>query len=142
MLNDGELSNVTGHELWLQVCTAAGLGALAGGWAVGVFTGRRLRAQMRRTTDALVQRYAANEEQLRNSHLRAQTDLELARKEFRRHADHVTQENRAAQARLEEELIAAYEEINRLRQMGVAVVGATTELTDGFAATQPMVDGL
>jgi len=133
---------VTSHEWWLQGCAAAILGALAGIWVAWLVLHRRFDAQLRRNADELLQRHATSADQLRNSQLRAQTELELARSEFRRHMSQASQEHGTAKAKLEEHLIAAYDEVNRLRASTRVTDAAPTELTDGFAATQPMVDGL
>ena len=51
-------------------------------------------------------------------------------------------EPRAAAARAEERLRAACAEMDRLRRGGKPSDTSSSELTDGFAATRPMREGL
>jgi hypothetical protein len=74
--------------------------------------------------------------------LRAQTELEQARNSFKRQLAVVADEPRAAAARAEERLRAAYDELDRLRRSGAPPDTATAELSDGFAATRPMREGM
>ena len=80
-------------------------------------------------------------EQLRTAQSRAQADLEQSRNVFKRQLAAAAAEPRAALERTEERLKAAYAELDRLRRMGAPDTGSA-ELTDGFAATRPMRDGL
>ena len=79
------------HEWWLQGCAAFVLGAVFGSWVTWHFVRRRSEARERRAADEFLQRHAQSTEQLRAAQLRAQTDLELARNEFRRHLNQVAQ---------------------------------------------------
>jgi hypothetical protein len=96
---------------------------------------------VRRVTEELQQRNAALAEQLRTAQVRAQADLEQSRNSFKRQLAVMAAEPRVALERAEERLKAAYAELDRLRGKGAPDTGSA-ELTDGFAATRPMRDGL
>jgi hypothetical protein len=127
--------------MWLVALVAAVLvGAGAGFWAATDLAKRRLKAQVKRAADALRQQHSAVVDGLRGAQVRAQSELEQARAGFKRQLDAASAEPRAAAARSEERLLAAYAELDRLRRGGAATGPA--ELSDGFAATRPMREGL
>ena len=133
---------MTGSQWWLQVVVAVLLGLVIG-YAVTSFWARlRFEARLRRAADELLQRHAVVADELRASLLRAQTDLELARNEFKRQIVTTVEEHRVAASRIEEHLLAAYDELERLRATVRDSQSAGRDHSDGFAATQPMVDGL
>ena len=101
----------------------------------------RFDKQVRRATDELQQRNAAMAEQLRTAQVRAQAELEQTRNSFKRQLAVMAAEPRVALERTEERLKAAYAELDRLRGKGGPDTGAA-ELSDGFAATRPMRDGM
>jgi ElaB/YqjD/DUF883 family membrane-anchored ribosome-binding protein len=101
----------------------------------------RFDAQLRHATEELHQRNAAMAAQLRTAQTRAHADLEQSRNSFKRQLAVMAAEPRAALERTEERLKAAYAELDRLRGKGAPDTGSA-ELTDGFAATRPMRDGL
>ena len=116
------------------------LGAGAGFWGATELAKRRLKAQIKRAADALRQQHSAVVDGLRGAQSRAQTELEQTRASFKRQLDAAAAEPRAAAARAEERLLAAYAELDRLRRGGGPTSPA--ELSDGFAATRPMREGL
>jgi hypothetical protein len=117
------------------------LGLVAGGWAALRFARMRFAAQLRRVTEDLQQRNAAVADQLRTAQTRAQAELEQARTGFKRQLATMAAEPLAALERTEERLKAAYAELDRLRGKASGDTGSA-ELTDGFAATRPMRDGM
>jgi hypothetical protein len=128
-------------ETWLMALAAALLfGAGAGFWAATALAQGRVKAQVRRAADALKQQHSAVVDGLRGAQTRAQTELEQTRAGFKRQLDSAAAEPRAAAARAEERLLAAYAELDRLRRGGGPTSPA--ELSDGFAATRPMREGL
>jgi len=126
---------------WVLIAVALASGAIAGAWAMLRFARMRFDAQLRRATDEMQQRQAAMAEQLRTVQSRAQADLDQSRNSFKRQLAAMAAEPRAALERTEERLKAAYAELDRLRGKGGPDTGPA-ELTDGFAATRPMHDGL
>jgi len=126
---------------WVLIGVALVAGVVAGAWAMLRFARMRFDAQLRQATDEQHQRHAAVAEQLRTVQARAQADLEQSRNSFKRQLAVMAAEPRAALERTEERLKAAYAELDRLRGKGAPDTGAA-ELTDGFAATRPMRDGL
>jgi molecular chaperone GrpE (heat shock protein) len=116
-------------------------GGVIGGWGAWRFARKRFKTQLRRAIDELQQRNAAMAEQLRTAQARAQADLEQVRSAFKRQLAEMAAEPRAAVERSEERLKAAYAELDRLRRKSAPDSGPS-ELTDGFAATRPMRDGL
>ena len=128
-------------DTWLTALAAAVLvGAGAGFWGAAELAKRRLKAQVKRAVDTLRQQHGAVVDGLRGAQSRAQTELEQTRASFKRQLDAAAAEPRAAAARTEERLLAAYAELDRLRRGGGPTSPA--ELSDGFAATRPMRDGL
>ncbi len=117
------------------------MGVVAGGWAALRFARLRFEAQLRRATEDLQQRNAVMADQLRTAQTRAQVELEQARSAFKRQLAAMAAEPLAALERSEDRLKAAYAELDRLRGKATGDTGSA-ELTDGFAATRPMRDGL
>jgi hypothetical protein len=117
------------------------MGVVAGGWAALRFARLRFEAQLRRATEDLQQRNAVMADQLRTAQTRAQVELEQARSAFKRQLAAMAAEPLAALERSEDRLKAAYAELDRLRGKAAGDTGSA-ELTDGFAATRPMRDGL
>ena len=118
------------------------IGMSAGAWLTLPFTRSRFEARLRRVTEELQQRHAATAEQLRTAQARAQTELEQSRNSFKRQLAAMAAEPRAALERAEDRLKAAYAELDRLRGKGAEADTGSAELTDGFAATRPMRDGM
>ena len=117
------------------------VGTVVGAWAGLYFARLRFDAQLRLTAEELQQRNTTLAEQLRTAQTRAQAELEQSRTAFKRQLAVMAAEPRAALERAEERLKAAYAELDRLRGKGTADTGSA-ELSDGFAATRPMHDGM
>jgi len=129
-------------NVWSMLIVVALLVGMAGGsWITLRMARQRFDHQLRRATDDLQQRNATMAEQLRSAQTRAQADLDQARNSFKRQLAVVAAEPRAALDRSEDRLKAAYAELDRLRGK-VAADTAASELTDGFAATRPMHNGM
>jgi hypothetical protein len=126
---------------WLLAGVALVLGVVAGAWAALRFARMRFDKQVRRATDEMQQRNAALADQLRTAQARAHAEIEQSRYSFKRQLAVMAAEPRAALERTEERLKAAYAELDRLRGKGEPDTGSA-ELTDGFAATRPMRDGM
>ena len=126
---------------WGLVAAALLIGLIGGAWATLRFTRSRFESRLRRVTEELHQRHAATAEQLRTAQVRAQTELDQSRNSLKRQLAVVAAEPRAALERAEDRLKAAYAELDRLRGKG-PVDSGPAELTDGFAATRPMRDGM
>lgn len=130
------------NEWWVLLGVALLLGGVAGGWFTLRLARTRFDVRLRRAVEELHQRYATATDQLRAAQVRAQTELEQARNSFKRQLAVVAEEPRAATARAEERLRVAYDELDRLRREGRPPDTATSELSDGFAATRPMHEGM
>ena len=129
-------------SVWgMLIIVALLCGVAAGSWVTLRMARQRFDHQLRRATDDLQQRNATMAEQLRSAQTRAQADLDQARNSFKRQLAVVAAEPRAALDRSEDRLKAAYAELDRLRGK-VAADTAASELTDGFAATRPMHNGM
>jgi hypothetical protein len=133
---------MTTNGWWMLVGLALLVGAAAGGWLTLRVARMRHASQMRKANDELQQKFSATIDQLRAAHVRAQTELEQARNSFKRQLSVVADEPRAAAARAEERLRAAYEELDRIRREGRPADTMSSELSDGFAATRPMREGM
>lgn len=128
-------------DTWLMALVATLLvGAGAGFWGATELAKRRVKAQVKHAAEALRQKHSAVVDGLRGAQSRAQNELETTRAGFKRQLDAAAAEPRAAAARAEERLLAAYAELDRLRRGGAATGPA--ELSDGFAVTRPMREGL
>ena len=96
-----------------------------------------------RDPGALQKQNAALADQLRAAPARAQAELEQLRQAQKRQLLAAQAEPQAAATRAEQRLVAAYEELDRLRrQLAGAAHTEPSELGDGFAPTQPMRDGM
>lgn len=133
---------MTSNGWWMLVGLALLLGVAAGALLALRVAGARHAAQLRKASDELQQRFSATIDQLRASQVRAQTELEQQRNGFKRQLAAAAEEPRAAAARAEERLRAAYDELDRLRRGGNPPDTSRAELTDGFAVTRPMREGL
>lgn len=130
------------NEWWVLVGVALMLGTAVGVWVTLHRARTRFDVRLRRTVEELHQRYAGAADQLRAAQVRAQTELEQARNAFKRQLAVVAEEPRAAAARAEERLRAAYDELDRLRRGSYSPDTTASVLSDGFAATRPMRDGM
>ncbi len=126
--------------LWIGLGLA--LGAIAGSWVTLWIVGARHAAALRRLRDDLQRESDAVVKQFRIAQLRSQTEIEQLRQAGRRQLATAGAEPQAAVARAESRLRAAYEEIDRLRRGEENDTTIRADLSDGFAATRPMVDGM
>ena len=133
---------MTSNGWWMLAGTALLLGAGVGAWLTLRVVHVRHAAQLRRATDEQQRKFSATIDQLRTAQVRAQTELEQARNGFKRQLAAAAEEPRAAAARAEERLRAAYEELDRMRRGATPPDTSSANLTDGFAVTRPMRDGL
>ena len=133
---------MTSNGWWLLVGLGLVVGIVAGGWVAWRIAGLRHASQLRKSSDELNQRFAATVDQLRAAQVRAQTELEQARNSFKRQLAVVADEPLAAAARAEERLRAAYQEMDRMRRAGAPPDTGSADLSDGFAATRPMREGM
>ena len=133
---------MTTNGWWMLTGIALLAGAIAGAGLTLRIARVRHAAQMRRASDDLQHRFAASLDRSRAAQARAQAELEQTRAAVRRQLAVALEEPRAAAARAEERLRAAYVEIDRLRRASPPVDGVHAELSDGFAATRPMHEGL
>lgn len=127
---------------WMLVGLALLVGAGVGGWLGLRFARLRHTAQLRMAGDEQQQKFSATIDQLRAAQVRAQTELEQQRNGFKRQLAAAAEEPRAAAARAEERLRLAYDELDRLRRGTTSADTSRAELSDGFAATRPMREGL
>ncbi|MEP7101427.1 MAG: hypothetical protein ABI781_13015 [Burkholderiales bacterium] len=133
---------MTTNGWWMLVGSALLAGAVAGGWLTLRIARLRHALALRKAHDELQQKFSATIDQLRAAQVRAQTELEQARNSFKRQLAVAADEPRAAAARAEERLRAAYVEMDKMRLAGAAPDTGTSELSDGFAATRPMREGM
>ncbi len=126
--------------LWIGLGLA--LGAIAGSWITLWILGARHAAALRRMRDDFQRQSDAVVNQFRIAQLRSQTEIEQLRQAARRQLAMAGEEPKEAAARAESRLRAAYEEIDRLRRIKALDTTIRGDLSDGFAATRPMVDGL
>jgi hypothetical protein len=117
---------------WVLVGGMLVIGVIAGAWVTLRFARKRFDAQLR---------HAALAEQLRSAEARSQAELEQSRNSFKRQLAAIAAEPRAALERAEDRLKTAYAELDRLRGHPSPDTGSA-ELSDGFAATRPMRDGM
>jgi hypothetical protein len=133
---------MTGQGWGLWIGLGLVLGAIGGSWVTLWLLGARHAAALRRMRDDFQRQSDAVVSQFRVTQLRSQTELEQLRQTNQRKLATASDEPRAAVARAEMRLRAAYEEIDRLRRGNAPQTTIRADLTDGFAATRPMVDGL
>ena len=117
--------------------------ALVVGWGVAWFIGRRsltrqFDLKLRRVTEAHRKQHEAVVDKLNGSLALARKELEHSRLAGPRHSAVAAADQRSALARLEEQLKAAYAELDKLRLevKGPAPVGQPKPY-NGFADTQP-----
>jgi hypothetical protein len=126
---------------WLIAAGALAVGAVLGAWFASTFATRRVAVEHLRQIDALEQKHTAAIGQARSAHLRLQAELEQTRNNFKRQLLAAASEPRAELARAESKLKIAYAELDRLRDQLDGPRGTQRpDLSDGFAATQPMPD--
>lgn len=133
---------MTSNGWWVLVGVALLVGVVAGAWLTLRIARLRHASALRKVNDELQQKFSVTIDQLRAAQVRAQTELEQARNSFKRQLAVVADEPRAAAARAEERLRAAYDEMDRMRREGKPPDTSSSELSDGFAATRPMRDGM
>lgn len=133
---------MTANEWWVVVGGAVLLGAGAGGVLAARVQHSRVAAQMRRMTTEMEQRHAAMAEQLRTAQVAARREFEQERVAFKRQLAQAVEVPRAAAARAEERLRAAYDELDRVRVAARGPELSTADIADGFAETRPMRQGL
>ena len=128
---------------WWLVGMAGVVGAVVGGWVMQRIARFRNGRALLRATDALQKQNAALADQLRAAPVRALAELEQLRQLHKRQLQGAQAEPQAATLRAEQRLMVAYEELDRLRRQ-LAGAGNTerSELSDGFAPTRPMRDGM
>ena len=136
------VKNMEVNMVWVWVAAALVAGVVGGGWLMLRVALRRQGGTLRRRADERHQKYAATIDQMRAGQVRAQTELEQVRTSFKRQLAVAAEEPMAAVARAEERLRAVYDELDRLRRGKAARDSMSAELTDGFAATRPMRDGM
>lgn len=127
---------------WMMVLMLAA-GVVLGGFATLRLTRKGFDARLRRATQGVQQQHAALIDQLRAGQTRVLSELEQSRSHFKRQLATAGVEPRAAAARSEERLKAAYEELDRLRaRLEGPETAPNPDLGDGFAATRPMHAGM
>ena len=127
---------------WWSLSAATALGGVAGAWLMHKMAQFRHRRDLQRATETLKKQNATLAEQLRIAQARTQIELEQLRQSHKRQRAPAEAASDVAERPAEQRLIAAYDELDRLRRQ-VAKQGPQTvspELTDGFAATRPMYD--
>jgi uncharacterized membrane protein YccC len=127
---------------WLLLGLGMLLGAALASWVSFRLASARYGKRARKAVDDLQQKHASTAEQLRLAQTRSSAEMEQARSAFKRQLATATDEPRAALARVEERLKAAYAELDRLRAGSGAPDTAAADLADGFAATRPMHAGM
>ena len=130
------------NDWWWVGAAALVAGAVGGSWITLNIALRRQEALLRRRTDEVNQKFAAQIDEFRAGQVRAQAELDQARSSFKRQLAVVAEEPMAAVARAEERLRSVYDELDRVRRAKPALDSVSAELNDGFAATRPMHDGL
>lgn len=133
---------MTANEWSWLVGGALLLGAAVGGFAAARLQRMRLASRMRRVTAEMEQKHAATAEKLRNAQATAKREFEQERSAFKRQMAQAVEAPRAAAARAEERLRAAYDELDRMRPSAPGVELSSAEIADGFAATRPMRQGM
>lgn len=127
---------------WWSLGTAAALGGVAGGWFMVRIKQFQHGRDSQRAIDSLQKQNATLAEQLSSAQTSAQIELEHLRQSHKRQRAPAQSGPDAAGAQAEQRLLAAYDELDRLRRQ-IASDGPQTvssELNDGFALTQPMYD--
>ena len=133
---------MTNSAWWMGMALGSGMGALVGlvlGW---LLARRRHVEQLRVASNETAKKLAFGADQVRAVQARSQTDLDQARAGFKRQLAAASEAPVAAMRQAEERLRNAYDEIDRLRRAALAADTGRSELSDGFAATRPMRDGM
>ena len=127
---------------WMGMALGGVMGALVGlllGW---LLARRRHVEQLRVASNETAKKLAFGADQVRAVQARSQTDLDQARAGFKRQLAAAAEAPVAAMRQAEERLRNAYDEIDRMRRAALAADTGSSELSDGFAATRPMRDGM
>ncbi len=127
---------------WVGLALGSGMGAAVGlllGW---LLARRRHAEQLRVAHDEMAKKLAFGADQVRAVQARSQADLDHARAGFKRQLAAAAEAPVAAMKQAEQRLRAAYDEIDRMRRATLDTDSARSELSDGFAATRPMRDGM
>jgi uncharacterized membrane protein YccC len=133
---------MTNSGWWWGMTLGGATGIVVGlllGW---LLARRRHAAQLRRASDEMEKKLAFGADQVRAVQARSQADLDQARAGFKRQLAAASEAPVAAMKQAEERLRAAYDEIDRMRRAALAADTGSSELSDGFAATRPMRDGM
>lgn len=129
-------------DAWVLIVLASLVSMALGGWVAWRAARSRHARRLHAAIDEVHQKYAAAVDQMRAAQVRAQTELEQARHDFQRQLAAAADGPRAAAARAEERLRAVHEELDGIRRSTNGPQTRNSELSDGFAATQPMSEGL
>lgn len=131
---------MTNNGWWWLLALGLAVGAAVSGWLTLRLSKARNEQALKRATDTLQQQNAKLLDQLRSAQSRTAAELEQLRQSHKRQMTSVDAEPRAAAARAEQSLKAAYAELDRLRGqiLGAAEPTEPVVMADGFAATQPM----
>ena len=122
------------------IIAALVVGAVGAGWRVARGLNRKFDQKLRQITDTHRKKHEAVVDKLNASHALAKKELEHQRSTMPRQLSAATADQRSTVARLEEQLRAAYVELDllRLEVRGPAPVGQP-RAPSGFADTQPFV---
>ena len=128
---------------WWSLGAATALGGVAGAWLMHKVAQFRHSRDLQRATDTLKKQNATLAEQLRSAQARTQIELEQLRQSHKRQRAPAEGASDVAERPAEQRLIAAYDELDRMRGNHSADPDTgSAELSDGFAATRPMRDGM
>lgn len=132
--------NLADNGTLLAIVAGLGLalGAVWGQWALR----RRLEGQFRRQTSELVQTHEAELNRISAVQTRALAELDQLRKLSKQQVATAATATKTATSQVEERLRTAFDEIERLNAMIHQRQGPHSVHNDGFAATQPMTEGL
>ena len=130
-------------ESWWLLALGLVLGAGVGGWLLLRASEARNERRMQAAMEGLRQKNVALSDQLRAAQARTEAELKKLRESHKRQIQTLDAEPKAALVRAEERLLAAYDELDRMRADHNRA-GAPTEpaeLGDGFAPTRPFARG-
>lgn len=124
----------------IEIAVAMVVGSGATWFMVRRTLSRQFDQKLRRMTEAYRKQHDAVVDTLNASHALARKEFEHQRQSGPRHAAVASADQRASVARMEEQLKAAYAELDKLRLevKGPAPIGKP-EPYNGFADTQPFV---
>jgi hypothetical protein len=119
-------------------------GSLCSAWLAHRLWRRRFDRRLREAVDELHAQHTGLLDKYRSAHARLNAELEQQRAGTSRQVAAAVAEPRAALLRLEDRLKRAYAELDRLREgtSSRQTVRPVSEDTQGFAATQPMHNGM